>query len=63
MLQVMTFTPGLSLFAFARLAGGFHYLVVVLVDVGQFHGGLEGVGPEADRVLLLIQGGGAGEAA
>lgn len=63
MLQVTTVTPGLSLLVFARLAGGFHHLVVVLVDVGEFHGGLEGVGPETDRVLLLIQGGGAGEAA
>lgn len=63
MLQVTTVTPGLSLLVFAGLAGGFHHLVVVLVDVGEFHGGLEGVGPKADRVLLLIQGGGAGEAA
>lgn len=47
---------------FAQLAGRFHESTVVVVHVGVFHGGLEGVGPQTDRVLLLVQGGGTGVA-
>lgn len=47
---------------FAQLAGRFHESTVVVVHVGVFHGCLEGVGPQTDRVLLLVQGGGAGVA-
>lgn len=47
---------------FAQLAGWLHESTVVVVHVRVFHGGLEGVGPQTDRVLLLVQGGRAGVA-